>query len=250
MNIFKALFTIIIVLAVAGALLLGYLGFVPGLAKIFGSDKPRDLGIKYVQADYESAGLKNKIQIEVLDKAPDAKSSLKMEGKNPVEASFTSEEVTSRINVNQPNWKYFPVKDVQIKFNRDGYAEASGILLVDRLKNYARATGVQADAVMKIEAIFDKYHIPKNSFPVYMMGKAVILENKVFIDVSVLQIGKFTVPHDIYKEAKPVVDDFLSQQLSSGYPGLYIKSLNFDNGKLNFNGTLPAKITTAREVLQ
>ena len=42
-------------------LALGYLGFVPGVASLFGSDKPRDLGIKATAADLQSANSNDKI---------------------------------------------------------------------------------------------------------------------------------------------------------------------------------------------
>jgi len=39
-------------------LVLGYLGFIPGLSSLFGSDKARDLGVDYTEQNYQEARAK------------------------------------------------------------------------------------------------------------------------------------------------------------------------------------------------
>jgi len=58
---------VIIIVIVLG---LGYLGFVPRVSKMLGSDKPRDLGIRYTEADLNSIISKNGVQRIVLESAP------------------------------------------------------------------------------------------------------------------------------------------------------------------------------------
>lgn len=55
---FKFVGFLILILIIVVILLLGYLGFVPGVSAIFGSNKPRDLGITHTQADLDSAQTK------------------------------------------------------------------------------------------------------------------------------------------------------------------------------------------------
>ena len=88
MKIFKLLLIILLIIVVGAVLLLGYLGFIPGLSTIFGSDKPRDLGVKYTYADYVSAAQKNKVKIAVVDSAFACKLSLKWGGSDQVNNSW------------------------------------------------------------------------------------------------------------------------------------------------------------------
>src|SRR5450756_747130 len=50
----SCLATLVVLVAVV-VLGLGYLGFIPVVAGVFGSDKPRDLGVKATAADLQSA---------------------------------------------------------------------------------------------------------------------------------------------------------------------------------------------------
>ena len=43
-------------LVIIAVLVFGYLGFVPGVSNLFGSNKPKDLGVIYTAADYARNG--------------------------------------------------------------------------------------------------------------------------------------------------------------------------------------------------
>ena len=85
---------VVIIVVVLG---LGYLGFVPGVSKILGSDKPRDLGITYTAADLKSITSKNHVQRIVLESAPDIKSSFVLQGSQAMTNVFTDKEITARL---------------------------------------------------------------------------------------------------------------------------------------------------------
>ena len=127
----KLLLIIFIILILVPVICLGMLGFVPGLSSILGTDKPRDLGIKYTQSNLSSIRSRSQVQYLTLPDSNTPSLTRQFSGKRNVTADFTSEEITATIN-NQP-WKYFPYKNVQVKFNADGSGEISGILLVRRL---------------------------------------------------------------------------------------------------------------------
>ena len=57
---------VVLVLILIPTLVLGYLGFVPGVSAIMGSNRPRDLGVRYTEADLSSLMAKNGIQDVVL----------------------------------------------------------------------------------------------------------------------------------------------------------------------------------------
>jgi len=62
----KLLLKIILVIVAIVVLVGGYLGFIPGVSGLFGSDQPRDLGAAYTEADLASGQAKLKQQSLVL----------------------------------------------------------------------------------------------------------------------------------------------------------------------------------------
>ena len=248
MKILRTLLILLLIIVIGIVLFLGYLGFIPGLSTFFGSDKPRDLGIKYTQTDYDLAMQKNKVGISVINFAPSAQASLIWQGTNQVSNSWRAQEVMATINKNSSDWKFFPIKDVQLKINSDGSVEASGILSVDKLKGYAEATKISQGDINSISKILDDYKIPRNPVPFYIKGSLSVKNNNVNVEVPKLEIGRLPIPQSLYESAKSSFEGFAKQQLDGGgYGNLYIKSLDFNNGKMNFDGTLPAAVTVAKE---
>lgn len=58
----KVFLIIIAVIILAIVLFLGYSGFIPGVSALFGSNKPRDLGVNYTETDRASAREKSQIE--------------------------------------------------------------------------------------------------------------------------------------------------------------------------------------------
>jgi hypothetical protein len=123
---------------IAGVLLsvsiLGYLGFVPGVSALFGSDKPRNLGITYTEADRGKAYEKNGVIAAALPKTKNIADSIRYEGKKEVSFTMTNAEITALINSSK--WEYMPISELQINIHTDGVAEASGILHIDKIVPY------------------------------------------------------------------------------------------------------------------
>jgi len=237
---------VVIIVVVLG---LGYLGFVPGVSKMLGSDKPRDLGIRYTDADLNSITSKNSVQRVVLESAPDIKSSFVLEGSQAIKNVFTDKEITARLG-QESDWLFNPFTNVQVKIGENGMVEASGVVRVDRLKGYAEATGVSSTDIEAISKGMDKYKVPRISFPAYIKGNLSIENDRINIDLSELYIGKIPVPKELYSQAKSSFEDFVYKRLTSGgYGSLYVKSLSFSNGTMSFSGNIPKVITTAKTVL-
>lgn len=231
---------LVIILIIVGYV--GYLGFIPGVSSIFGSDRPRDLGIKFTPEIYKMADAKALVKIETIETALTPKESLVWSGKKNVADSFSAEELTAVINTHSPNWKYFPITDAQVKINSDGSAAFSGLLHLDRLPGYSEATGAN---YANIKVVMDKFKIVPSVLPIYVDGSATVTAGKVSLTATKVELGRASVPSSLITENQGAINGFFSQQINS-IPGFYIESLDFKNGKMNFKGTMPEKVVTAK----
>jgi len=253
---------LLIVIPILG---LGFMGFIPGLSSILGTNKARDLGIKYTEADRLSGRAKSQIEYGVLPENTDAVNSLVRTGTRVVKTEFTSQEITALAN--NRSWKYWPYANVQVKFNADGSAEISGNLIKDRLPGYGVYIGAPKQAVD-----FAIKFLPDNpSF--YLKMKAALIDNKVSLfEPESFQIGRVPLPVSIFlsfadpsllnpvyadtlsdmKEELAKVSDkrgliisYINQRLSQ-MTGFYAKSTSFGDNKLMFDGSLSEKESTVR----
>jgi hypothetical protein len=249
----------LVAIIIIPVLILGFLGFIPGL-----SAKPRDLGIKYSEADLSSGRAKSQIVYEIISGQVAPSESWQTSGSRAVNTEFSSQEITAIMN-NKPGI-YYPYKNVQVKFNADGSGEISGSLIKDRIPTYAATFGapqVAVDFAMKF--------LPPN--PVfYLKGRATLTENKVSLfEPQSFQIGRIPLPVNMFLSfAKPLVKevfaidvsemtselskvsdkkaliiDFINSRLT-GISGFFAKNARMTENKLIFEGTLPEKESTAR----
>jgi hypothetical protein len=259
---FLGLILLVIILIIG---VLGYLGLVPGLSSLFGSDKPRNLGIVYSEADKTSARGKSQIEYGELPSNVSPELSLVRTGSRTVKTEFTSQEITALMN-NRP-WKYWPYSNVQVKFNGDGSAEISGVFLKDKLEGYGAYIGAPKEAIA-----FAAKYLPAN--PVfYVKMKAALADNKVSVfEPTAFELGRMPmpvgaflafVPRGLFKKAYAVSPADMISELSKvknkreliiGYingrlstvTGFYAKSASFGDNTLLFDGTLSEKESTAR----
>jgi hypothetical protein len=258
-TVLLTLFLLVVLVIVVG---LGFLGYIPGLSKLLGADKPRDLGITYTDQDFAAARAKSGVVYEALPADTPAELSLVRSGSKLVTASWTSAEMTSLMN-NRP-WKYWPIKDVQLRMNEDGTAELSGVLMKDKLSGYAAGIGAPAEVADMIA----KFLPSEPTF--YVKAKASLTDNKVSeFDVQSVNLGKMPLPVNTllaglnvnpvkpayaadllselskYQNKRQMVIDFINERLGK-ITGFYAKSANFEGGKLNFDGSLSEKESTVR----
>jgi len=214
-------------------LVLGYLGFMPGVSALFGSSTPKDLGVTYTAQDFASAHAKMGSMMQE-STATSIKDSIKYSGSKQVSASFTNEELTA--TANSGKWKYRPVKDVQIKVSPNGTVEVSGKIIKDNIDKVAQVYGYTDEDIKKGEDIIG--FIPGNP-TFYAKGKATVTNNQVNMDIEELQIGRIDAKNIISEsDAQSIINSGISQ-----VPGLNVKSLTFSDGKMNFDGTVPASIS-------
>ncbi len=234
------IFLVIVILIGGGVLYAGYLGLVPGVATLFGSDKPRDLGVKWLLGDYNQAHAKTKVEVKVATGEASPAESIKLTGSHAAQLTLSQEELTAIINHNQPNWKYFPVRDVQVKIASDGSAQIAGVLDLNRIAGYAAATGADLSA---IKTVMDKFSFLPKKIPFYFAGRASVTNNVADLNLSQAQLGRINVPQNLISDNQSAINGFFTEQLNA-FPGFSVKSANFDGGRLNFNGRLSNTILT------
>jgi len=261
----KLLLVILILIILIPVVFLGLLGFVPGFSILLGADKPRDLGIKYTQEDLKSIRSKSQVEYTILSGNPDPSQTRKFSGSRTLKADFTSAEITATMN-NQP-WKYWPYRNIQVKFNADGSGEISGILIKGVVPGYASAIGIPAEAVN-----FAMKYLPAD--PVfYVKLKGALSNNKVSVfEPQKFEIGRMPMPLGVFlsmggpnliqavyaqdigemtqelskvKDKKTLIISYINGRLSSAFGSFYEKEAYGGENKLFFDGTLPQKISYA-----
>jgi hypothetical protein len=171
----------IAVIVIAAVLVLGYLGFVPGVSNLFGSNKPKDLGVTYTQADYNSAHARNGTTHSILPAGTAPENSIKFSGSHPVNTIYTQAEINAEIN--DRDWEYYPLKDCQLRINADNTVEFSGLVITSRLKNYAAGLK-ESDDTMNSITNYIKY-IPGN--PAFYAKGTVEVANGQIVNTNITQ---------------------------------------------------------------
>jgi hypothetical protein len=237
-----AVFALIGVLVLIPLLVLGFMGFVPGLSNIIGANKPRDLGVKWTAADYASYQQKTGGQFLDFANAPvnPNNPSKKTVFANPkqMEVSLTQEEITAAIN--STNWLWMPIKNAQVKFN-DGGLELSGSVnaaYIPQFVNFIGGVGYPQSAVDQASNWAKLFGNP----PIYLKANASVEDNKVALTITEAKVSRFSVPVDIAN--KVILSG--SNNAIPRTNGLDIKSTTFSNGQMQFNGTTPTTVYVKR----
>jgi hypothetical protein len=241
-------------------LILGYFGFVPGLSNLFGSNKPRDLGTRWTEADRVSGRTKTGVIYQALPAGTPIQDAIQTSGSKPITTQFTATEMTAIFN-NKPV-KFWPFKDVQLKFNANGSGEISGVLLKSRIPDYAAYIGAPKEAVdlamkfLPVDPVF------------YVKGVATLSDNKVgLFEPQKFEIGRVSLPVNMFlsfvppslvktsyavdvnglsnelsgvSDKRSLIINFINERLTH-YSGFFANTAKFEENKLIFDGTLPEK---------
>jgi hypothetical protein len=201
------LITTVIVL---GLILLGCVGV--GVYA-FALSKPKDLGVTYTEADYQSAI--TKMGIQVIDTAPTlpvSQTRMVYRGKKKVSVKLTSSEVSAAVSMHHRSPKWI-LQDVQIllgdndQFQMSGYAVYGG----QRYPFYADLTAALAG-------------------PQSVSGTA---QNIVVFGVD--------FPQQYYPAAQDYLIGAANDWLAGMGQGLDIQSASISKGELLIDGTVPAE---------
>lgn len=230
---FGLLFTLVILVA-------GWFGFVPGLSNIMGARTPKDLGVTWTEADFESYKAKTNTTFKNFDVAPDnpEKPGKKTVFADPLtvsELTLTQAEITAAIN--SLNWAWLPAENVQVRLS-DGTVEISGNVKLDHIEDFVKfigGVGYDSEDVAKA-ADWGRRFVDGGAF--YAKGAASVSNNQLTLDLQQVQIGRFSAPIDI---ASTVVYTGGSNGINN-VQNLDISSAKVEAGILKFSGTYPSTI--------
>ena len=238
MKAIKIILIIVGRIVILGILVLGYLGFMPFVSKLFGSDKPVDLGVKYTQEDLNSMNSKSGVIQETLPSSTPAEKSIQFSGSTPIKNSFTSEELTAKINDNSSKWSFYPVSNVQIRFNTDGTAEMSGVLNIDKLYFWATSFGIPAS---DIDWGRNKLKFIMSNPTFYFKASGTASNNNFNTELISASIGKLPIPIGWFSSYTPEINSYVNSKVHN-VPGFNIKSGDINGGKLNVDLDYPATV--------
>jgi hypothetical protein len=227
----------IVVLVVVAVFVVGYFGFVPGLSDVMGSNKPLDLGVKYTPSDLASANSKLGVTYKTLPSTENGYASLSRSGEKQVTASFTSAELTALFNDHSAKWKYYPIKDIQVKIGNDGTVELSGVLLVNRFGGLADALEIPEGARSQVRPYLS--YISSNP-SIYIKGSLSVANNVVQSNVQAVQVGKFSVPINQIQSIQPVFEQFVQDRADGRM--VHLNSASLSNGRANIEVLIPQEV--------
>lgn len=212
-------FLILLVVIVAG---LSYIGFMPFLSGFVA--RQVDLGVKadptlvtVFEAKYGKPNGTGKVKLNV---------------------NLSSKEITSVFAVWESRDKYFPLHNVQVRFNPDGTGEASGFLRIGTAISLAKNLGYSNEDIDKGKE-YIKYIA--GDLPFYVKGTGGMTDNILSINPSIFQIGRVTVPESITKPAAAAVGDMIERRIKQ-IGGADIKDASFKSGIFHLDGSVPESI--------
>lgn len=220
----------------------GWLGFVPGLSTLLGANKPRDLGVKYTEADFESYKQKTGIEFSDFATAPTnpdnpSKKIVFANPKTVKDLQLTQEELTAAINMS--GWLWMPIKNAQVRLG-DGTVEVSGNLnvqYIDEFTKFIGGVGYSESDVASAVSWGSKF---ANNAAIYFKVDANVVNDSLSLDLDKIKIGRFSVPMDI---ADRVLTTGTSNAIINA-DNLVATSAQPVSGALLFSGTYPTTIYT------
>lgn len=222
MKILKKLLIGLAILIVLIIAFLSYLGVMPFFSKYVA--RQVDLGVKANPAFVSAFESKY---------APTA-----VNGNVNLDVNLSSAEVTSIFAVWEERDKYFPLHDVQVRFNPDGTGEASGFLKVATAITLAKNLGYSDS---DIETGKKYVQFVSGDLPFYVKGTAGMTNNVFSVDPTTFQLGRVSVPESITSLAADAVGDMIERRINQ-IGGANIQEANFKSGSFRLVGSVPETI--------
>jgi len=212
---------LVIVVLVVGVL--GYLGIIPGIASIFGWNKPVDLGVTATAADYTSASQKLGRERLALPSGYTSELGIAFEGSHPVNTTLTQEELTATFQTREFDGNPFS-DNGQIRINSDNTVEIAGTINVNDLLAII-------DTMFTLDEnaknMLSKAEFIKGDIPFYVHGGGELSNGIWDIDIQEFKLVFVSIPTDHIPVASL---ESAAQNLSHYISGLDINSMSISNG--------------------
>lgn len=222
---------------VVAVLILGYMGFIPVLSDLLGANRTQNLGIKYTDADYNSAT--SKLGITLAPNSVNSTSKILIKGASDVDTTLNSAELTALVNKLAEKWKSFPLANTQIRINSDGSVEVVGSILNERFNDFAQAINLP-DAVKSEMAIYSTVVKTNPSF--YMKFTLSVNEGVVQSHLDAIKVGNVQVPASEIDGLQGSLHNFLQSTLVH-QSKITIKDMVFSDNSVHVVGTLPTELS-------
>jgi hypothetical protein len=217
-------------------LALGFFGLFPGVSTLLGANKPKDLGVKYTQADLDAGRAMTGVSLQ---EQPTVKS-LTFDGSKSISGEYSDQTITAMIN--GAKYKYYPLSNTQLRINPDGTVEASGVINISKVGQWSLDLGAQEGLVAKAKSYIGIVS-PSPSF--YLKGAMSVTNNQISLNLTEAKVSRFTAPKSIIDQYQGPLADFVEERMAN-VPGLQVRSAKFESGKLLLDANYPAVEKSAR----
>ena len=229
---------------IIGVVVLGYFGIIKLPGDIFRISQPTDLGVTSSQDEYQEFITKTQSRVLPYDQA-----SADLKATNPYvvftepkayEATYTSSEITSRINY--APWASMPTKNVQVKFSDGGVIEASGNLITANLQSFATAAGNGGYSQEDVEKGLEWLNKLASDPSFYIKATATITNNELTLDTQSIKINRIPLPSGQSNEALTFITEYLIKSVS----GLNAEEVKISDAGMSFKGQAPSVIYSTK----
>ncbi len=181
---------------------------------IFGGDQ-RDLGVRAEPSTFSALAQRNGFNIQDSPSAFCLECDITYANPQRVDLTLTSEELSSYLQAT--NNEKGKLKDIQVRLLDDNMAEVSAMIdLTDEGYDFQGP-------------VYAKGNIQKSG------------SNRISLEFDESQAGELDAPEDIQVVAQDRLEDEINHQLGN-MPGLTIDTLEIQDGKLRYQGTMPTDI--------
>ena len=196
MNSAQKIAIIVVSAVLLGVLTAGYLGFVPGVSDVMGTNKPIDLGVKYSSSDLDSVGQK------IAD--------INLESE-VAELHLTSSELTAMVASMSEGSEQFPLEQVQVKLSETG-VKLSGTLNMEKFRKLAEEGEISPSLKSQIETAAN---IVKTNPSVFLDADIIAFNGDAQIVINTAKIGQISIPQDQLEENVDSINENLKEVLDS-----------------------------------
>lgn len=199
--------------------------------------KQVDLGVEEtpekIYGFYEEIGYENNLKGE-----EPKTGKLVFEGTLLMEHTFTQQEINSWIAAWEGEWAGLPVRNSQIRINKDGTVEASTTVSLDSVEAFAKSLGYSDTDISNAKSYLK---VVPQTLPVYAKGKASIVNNTVDYDIQDIKIGQFPLPSNMYSPVESALEHITTQIKNLSQDTNIEKAVVTPDG-VDYKGTVPAKV--------